>query len=399
LTRYFWKYFFQLLLVVIAVAQWVCAAWLLANLAGVHFGPLVDVLAPLAIYLLNRWLVRRRPPTRGTARTTRRVYTATAFACVFGSAFLLLGSIFWTAAWAGLHVVGLAGSTIPADTYGEVGRFLGTAGMLGTGAVMAYGYTRGQSRVWTNDLDLTIVDLPAAMEGLRLIQISDIHLGMYMDGPRISQYVDRVNALDPDVIVITGDITDGLDHAPETFPVLAKLEARLGVFAILGNHDVYTGVDAVLAALGEYTDFTVLCDDVAPLRRGDAELWIIGMMDRGLDWARGVQSTPLLDELCARVPPGAPKILLSHRPDLFEQAVAHGIALTLSGHTHGGQLAIPWRTGRKVSLARFMTRYPRGTYRVGDSYLHVNVGLGVTGQPVRVATPREITVFSLHAPV
>jgi hypothetical protein len=98
------------------------------------------------------------------------------------------------------------------------------------------------------------------------------------------------------------------------------------------------------------------------------------------------------------LPPGAPSILLTHRPDLFEQAAKLGIPLVLAGHTHGGQLAIRLRRGRVASLAHFMTRYPRGTYRRGDSVLHVNLGLGVTAQPIRVASPREITVITLRSP-
>ncbi len=92
-----------------------------------------------------------------------------------------------------------------------------------------------------------------------------------------------------------------------------------------------------------------------------------------------------------------PILLLAHRPDIFPQAAAAGVALTLSGHTHGGQLALPWFDGRRRNLAAFITRFDRGLYRDRDSYLYVNCGLGVTGQRIRLFTPREITVFELAA--
>ena len=92
---------------------------------------------------------------------------------------------------------------------------------------------------------------------------------------------------------------------------------------------------------------------------------------------------------------GVPVLLLVHRPDLFDQAAASSVPLTLSGHTHGGQIAIPWFGGRRRNLAEFITPFHRGLYRAGDSALYVNSGLGVTGQRIRLCTPREISVFEL----
>jgi predicted MPP superfamily phosphohydrolase len=138
----------------------------------------------------------------------------------------------------------------------------------------------------------------------------------------------------------------------------------------------------------------VLRDESAFIERDGARLYIIGLDDRGSDWARGVLHCDELDELHAALPPAAPVVLLTHRPDLFVHAARLGIALVLAGHTHGGQLALSLG-GRAASLARFMTRFPRGTYRQGTSVLHVNLGLGVTGQPVRIASPREITLIRL----
>ncbi|MFN2378200.1 MAG: hypothetical protein ABR538_16850, partial [Candidatus Binatia bacterium] len=113
---------------------------------------------------------------------------------------------------------------------------------------------------------------------------------------------------------------------------------------------------------------------------------------------RGVREHDAVPPLAAAVPDEEASVLLSHRPDLFAQAASLGIGLVLSGHTHGGQLALPWPAARPSSLASFISDFPRGTYRLGRSTLHVNLGLGVTGQPVRVFSPREITLITLRCP-
>jgi hypothetical protein len=261
---------------------------------------------------------------------------------------------------------------------------------------MAYGYGLGQRKVWVNRLEVEMPGLASSMDGLRVVQISDIHLGGFTPVSTLARYIEQVNELEPDIVVITGDITDGVAHAAETFPVLGRLRARLGVVAILGNHDVYSGASAVAKLLGRYTGIRVLVDENLRIDDRGGSLWIVGLLDRGRDWARGLAECEIFERLYREVPSGAPAVVLSHRPDLFDHAVRLGAPLVLSGHTHGGQLAIPWRRGQALTLARFMTRYPRGSYRRGNSLLHVNLGLGVTAQPVRVATPREITVISLR---
>jgi len=398
LRRLFWKNFFALLLVAIAIAEWVCAAWLLTELGGVEVTPLSHLLGPLLIYALNRALVSRPVPPEGPWRSLRRAYTGLAFTSVFGLLFLLVTGVFWGVAWTGLHAVGLTvGMQVPVAPLSSGARAMATCGLLAVGTAMAYGYSVGQRRLWVNRLDVPMAGISTAMDGLRLIQISDVHLGGLTPTATIAEYVARINALEPDVVVITGDITDGIDHAEETFTTLGGLRARCGVIAILGNHDVYTGSDAVAAALARYTDFTVLLDENARIDTGEGELWFVGLLDRGRDWARGVTECPTFESLWREVPDGAPAVVLTHRPDLFGHAARLGAPLVLAGHTHGGQLAIPWGAGRAVTLARFMTPYPRGTFRINDSLLHVNLGLGVTGQPVRLATPREITVITLRS--
>jgi predicted MPP superfamily phosphohydrolase len=390
----FWKYFFRLLLLAIAAAEWLCTAWLLRGLAGWRAPGWLHVLAPLAIHVLNTALLRSVPPKEGGALKARRIYTGFAFSSVYGLLFLVFLLVASDLVWAVLAVAGFAPGRAEFDA-GVLAA--GTAGLLVIGAAMAHGYTRGQRRVWVNEVEVPLPNLPHGLDGFRIAQLSDIHLGPFMSDHDIARHVDRVNGLGVDLVALTGDITDGLDHAPRTFKALAGLRAREGVVAILGNHDVGTGTEAVKAALARYTHFVVLDDEVHVIERGGERLWVIGLMDRGLDWARGLQRCPVLERLFTSLPSASPVVVLSHRPDLFPHAAELGCPLVLSGHTHGGQVGVPWSPGRVATLARFMTRWPRGTYRLGRSVLHVNLGLGMTGQPVRVATPREITVVTLRS--
>jgi len=396
LTRYFWRNFFSILLYFIAVAQWVCGAWIAEHLFGIRIGWPIHLLGPPVIFAVNVAILRRGMPRPGVRWTLRRVYTGIAFTSIFGLIFLLLLAAVAGLAWACVALAVALGVDISPAGLGQLFSNVGTAGLLVVAALFAYAYGLGQRRLMIRSIDVPLSHLTVGSDGLRLAQISDIHLGPYMSPERLAGYVERVNALEPDLICITGDITDGLDHAAESFPVLGRLRARHGVFAILGNHDVYTGADAVTEALGVLTPIHVLRDEVATIDIAGDPFHIIGLNDHGLDWARGVRHLPLLEQLVKRIPDGEPYIVLSHRPDLFDHAARLGAGLMLSGHTHGGQLALPWLGDNKPSLARFITRYPRGTFERGGSFLHVNLGLGVTGQPVRLATPREITMVTLR---
>jgi uncharacterized protein len=237
----------------------------------------------------------------------------------------------------------------------------------------------------------------APLEGLRIVQISDIHIGQNLTRAQLERFVARVNALSPDLICITGDIADGPSaDLEECLPALAQLRAAHGVFAILGNHDHYAGPEWVEEALRQLTPFTVLREERTAIVVNGQRLHIIGLDDHGRDWARGMTRAAYLDTALAAIPPDEPVLLLSHRPDIFPRAAAAGVALTLSGHTHGGQLGIPWFNGRVRNLAEFITRFDRGLFERNGSYLYVNCGLGVTGQRIRLSTPREITLIEIQ---
>jgi hypothetical protein len=275
-------------------------------------------------------------------------------------------------------------------------RWVASLGMTGVALVMGYGYTLGQRALRVTRVPLALGALPAGTRPLRIVQISDLHVGQNLTMAQLRRFVGAVNATQPDLICLTGDIADSplADYAV-FFPVLGELRAGHGVCAILGNHDHYAGAEDVSAALRRWTPFRVLRDEAATLEIAGNRLHVIGLDDRGQDWARGLSSDPHLSALLAAAPPAVPVLLLTHRPDVFRQAAAAGVSLTLAGHTHGGQLALPWGAGRRRNLAEFVTTFSRGLFSAGDAYLYVNSGLGVTGQRIRLFTPREITVFEL----
>lgn len=400
MQRLFWRHFFRLVVFTAALSEWACLAWILIVVAGADIPLWLHVLAPLALHALNRRLLvagtgSSLAPLR--AAGLRRAYVRVVFSSLFGMAFLLVNGVLWSMAGAGLELASIAGLPVSASDALSGARWFGSAGLAAVAATLIHAYGRGQRDLRIVQLEVSVRGLARAFDGFRIVQLSDIHLGSFMDAERLRPYVERANALEPDLLCITGDITDGLEHAPATFPVLATLRARAGVVAVLGNHDMYTGAREVAAALAHYSDFTLLRDASTVVERGGARLHVLGLDDMGLDWARGVREHPGLEGLCARVPAGEPMVLLSHRPDLFEQAARLGVSLVLSGHTHGGQFALPWPAARPLSFAGFMTRYPRGTFTHGCSTLHVNLGLGVTAQPARVLTPREITVVTLRS--
>ncbi len=399
--KWFFAHFFSLLLLALSVAQagvvwWVARAWMALGVPAL-------ALLSVATFAFNRWWIRRRPSwQRAPVDRLPRLYNAAVFTCLFCGLWLLANHAGWTVARYAHQALasearGAGGSGHSAPWWPAGPRTTGWMGLFMVVGLFGWGYTFGQRALTVRRLTVRIPRLPAALHGLRVVQLSDIHVGTNMTPQQLAHFVDRANALAPDLICITGDIADHAGSDLELyFPILARLRARLGVVAILGNHDHYAGAQRVSAALARHTLFHVLRDQVLELRVGAGRLWVLGLDDRGRDWARGLPAVPQLAAMVREIPSGDPKILLAHRPDVFPQAAELGIELVLSGHTHGGQLALPGLRGRPLSLARFITRYDRGLFREGGSTLYVNCGLGVTGQRIRLFTPREITVLELH---
>ncbi len=230
--------------------------------------------------------------------------------------------------------------------------------------------------------------LPAALDGYRIGQLSDVHCGPNTPAERVRRWVERLNALDLDLMTVTGDlITHGDSHVTAVADALGGLRARDGVFACMGNHDYFTDGEVLIGELTR-AGLVVLRNRGVVVEHGGAQLYVAGVDDT---WtARHDVARALADR-----PRGAPAILLAHDPNLFPEASARDVELTLSGHTHGGQLAVPGV--RSLSLARFITRFTAGLYRRGRSWLYVNRGAGTTGPPARLGAPAELAVLTLRA--
>ena len=260
-------------------------------------------------------------------------------------------------------------------------------GALGLGVVAAFRALRPRPHMAKKRLLLP--RLSQAFDGFKIVHLSDIHCGPFTPAGLVSQWVARANALSPDLIVVTGDlITTGSEYIDEMAAALGKLEAPCGVFACLGNHDYFGTGGAVGPAL-EREGLTVLNNRGVHLRRPGGGLYLAGVDD---NWSGRDDLARALRER----PSGVPTVLLAHDPNLFQQAIAAQVDLTLSGHTHGGQLAVPWMV-RRFNLARVVTPFTSGLYSHRDSLLYVNHGLGTSGPPIRLGARPELALLILAA--
>ncbi len=236
---------------------------------------------------------------------------------------------------------------------------------------------------------IPIPDLPEALEGFTICQMSDLHRSAMVDEAVIRRGTALANGLRPDLIVLTGDfVTDRVSYAESCARALAPLRAPHGVFAVLGNHDHWShGADAITAELG-HAGIEVLRNRSVPIHTRGTDWWLCGVDDMLAHMAD-------LDAALKRVPRGAFRTLLCHEPNLADCAARCGVPLQLSGHTHGGQVRIP---GLPVHYPRGGQRYPIGLERVKDSrsLVYTNVGLGVISVPIRINCPPEVSYLTLR---
>lgn len=234
---------------------------------------------------------------------------------------------------------------------------------------------------------IPIPTLPAGLEGYRIVQMSDFHLYPYTRLSLIRRCVEMANALAPDLVVLGGDyVWRNLEAIHDLAPELGKLNARHGVFATIGNHDIWLDVAVVKAAL-KAAGLGLLVNAGVPISSGGATLYLAGLDD-------GWSGQPDLEAALALRPADAPVALLMHEPDLADHYALDGrIALQLSGHSHGGQVRRPYRGA--FILPYLGRKYDMGLYRVHDMWLYTNRGIGCISEPIRYNCAPEISEFTL----
>ncbi len=239
---------------------------------------------------------------------------------------------------------------------------------------------------------LRFPDLPAGLDGLRVLHLSDLHAGVHLGEEKMHAIVAQANALRPDLIVQTGDMIDVSPHyIPPYVRAFRDLTAPLGCVTVLGNHDHYTGAEQVARAVRDAGQVFVR-NGCHLIERNGATLALLGIDDPE-NWKADDPQTADVDLALRATPPEAFKILLAHRPGAWDSAVPRGIPLTLAGHIHGGQFYLPvlgWSAGRLI------TKYVMGHFQRGTSQLYVSRGIGVVGVPIRVFVPPEIELFELR---
>lgn len=257
-------------------------------------------------------------------------------------------------------------------------------------ALALYGCSFGARMLRREKVTVPVAGLPAGWHGARIVQLSDLHAGRHITRERLQAIARRAARLKPDVLVVTGDIVHNSPaFARQAAEAIASIPTRHGIFACLGNHDFWAGPDAVERELTR-AGIRVLRNDGVLLERGGDGLWLCGVDDV---WS-GLFNLPAA---LRGKPEHAATVLLAHQPNTWALAQQLGVQLQLSGHTHGGQLALLW-LHRSLSLARFITPFVAGLYRVGRSYLYVNRGAGSVMPMVRLGARPEVTELTLMPP-
>ena len=278
-----------------------------------------------------------------------------------------------------------------------VGRVAAAVVLVLAGAVLFAGWVGSRTLV-SREVEARVPGLPAEFDGLRIAQISDLHIGPHSSRRFLDRVVRAVGAAKADLVAVTGDLIDDRHEDVASYAAaLGRLHAPLGVFVIPGNHDVYAGWDEVERRLRTTTDATVLVNDAHVVERMGARLAIVGIGDPaggGRGWGRGApRVAPDVVRAFARVPDDTTAIAFAHNPVLWPQLARRRVALTLSGHTHWGQLALP-RHG--WSLASPFLEHAMGAHRLEDALLWIHPGTGYWGIPFRLGALPEVTTIVLR---
>lgn len=281
----------------------------------------------------------------------------------------------------------------------------GASEVVGRVVVLAVGSTLivlgimgyfGSRRLTFREVRLQPTGMPPELNGLRIVQLSDLHVGPHTSRRQLARIAAMVRDAKPHIIAYTGDQVDDYPHDVDDLgQAFGDLTAPLGVYAIAGNHDVYAGWSEVRRGL-EGLGIRVLVNEAVELQRCGVNFWLAGTGDpAGRQFMRGTESgAPDIGRTMAAIPKGAFSVVLAHNPALFKWLAERGANVVLSGHTHHGQLSIP---SKNWSLASVFLEYAMGTYERNGSLLYVSPGTNYWGIPFRIGAWPEVTLIVLDA--
>ncbi|WP_404373447.1 metallophosphoesterase [Corallococcus coralloides] len=326
-------------------------------------------------------------------RAASRRSEATGFTRVIQwGAYLWLGAfgVFLTAVLAS-DVVGAALSLSGAVTDMHALARGRAAAVLGTAVpAVAFAFVTARGRARVERTTVALKDLGPGLDGLRVVQLSDVHVGPTLDGVWLQRVVDQVNALEPDLVAITGDLVDGsVDELRDQMTPLASLKAPLGVYYVTGNHEFYHGARAWMAEVSRL-GITVLTNEHRVVERGGAKLVVAGVTDHDA----GHMDPPLAsrpDLALAGAPPDVPRLLLAHQPRTALSLQGLRVDLQLSGHTHGGQI-FPF-----MFFVKLQQPVVQGLATVAGTRVYTHRGTGYWGPPLRLGPAPEIASLTLVA--
>lgn len=243
--------------------------------------------------------------------------------------------------------------------------------------------------------DIRLRRWPAHLDGFTIVLLSDFHYDPYFSVHPLRSAIGMVNALHPDLILLTGDFVSvpdfgeaekGAAAAEPCAQMLRELQAPYGLWAVMGNHDCFTDAERVTSAL-RTEGIQVLVNQSVPIEKNGARFWLAGVDDV-------LVRTADINKTLHDIPSGEATVLMAHEPDYADRVARHPVDLQLSGHSHGGQVRLPFM--RPLYLPDLAKKYIWGLYKIGELTLYTNAGLGTVEVPVRLNCPPEITLLTIQ---
>jgi len=293
---------------------------------------------------------------------------------------------------AGLEAIGLVIGA-PFGYALSTGRVLAASFIAAMSILYIVGYF-GARRLAIHELDASLSSLPAAFDGVTIAQISDLHVGPHTSRRYLRRVERAVRSVAPDIIAVTGDLVDDRpEDVAHYAAVFGRLAAPLGVFVIAGNHEVYAGWDDIERELRSRNVGSLLVNEAYIIERDGACVTIVGTGDPAGKQMNAARVAPDIARTLAGIPSDGTVIALAHNPALWPALAERGVALTLSGHTHWGQLSFP---RHNWSLASPFLEYAMGIHQRGNALLYIAPGTGYWGIPFRLGAPSEVTLVTLR---